>query len=48
MQFRSTLQLSFDKKKKTNEKTKAIQDLIITMNTEDTSFGKIPLTETKT
>ena len=23
-------------------------DLIITMNTEDTSFGKIPLTETKT
>ena len=48
MQFRSTLQLSFDKKKKKPMKKLKQLDLIITMNTEDTSFGKIPLTETKT
>ena len=44
MQFRSGLQLSFDKKK-TMKKLKQLV-LIITMNIEDTSLGKIPLTET--
>lgn len=44
---RCNLEVLFNWEKKPMKKLKQL-DLIITMNTEDTSFGKIPLTETKT